>query len=509
VGSAEQAEQFRSTLKYFAKQDSDASEQDATNAKSAADLEKDPDDQDFVFAEDEPREQKSGWLIDAIHKANAKRDQAESSPDVSSKPRSKTETTGPHRFLPEESKEERRRSGGSADELHGQSESRTNASVVRKEHLSTDSHIQKLVHSKEEIARSLDIVNISWWLREFVKKRSNIVAVGIGAGVFFLLLLVAAYFQPRKVTPLDAYVSMPHAYKSVSGDTRINLVREDAMQLQQGDTAMTISTSYLVDWRSQLEVLVRSFFEKHYWLHKSASTKGDIAGKIVGDSLVSDDGTIYYTLHNPELLLGDQMQSVTQDANAYYLDHSHYPAESMLHAYQNIVTRAAARPRLKRSEFLASDADDVLRQIDNWKTEIANPKESARPGVVDCFELLVSYPKGKMELFAVRSCKPGQKPQVLVSANGEPSENKSTALIPEGGQFRPRRVWIETEDINPIDAFCLHRASLFFSLLLSITVAGSYAFLTLRGTLRRLRFNLLFISLLMLAVYAAGTVFTF
>lgn len=507
VGSAEQAEQFRSTLKYYAKEDATESQQDSGNAKPE-DLEKDPDDLDFVFAEDEPREAKSGWLIDAIHKANARREQAESSQEPSLKPRAKGETTGPHKFLEEEPKGERRRGGGAVD-AHDQSESRTNASTVRKDMLKTDSHMKKLVHSKEEIARSLDISNISWWLREFVKKRSNIMAVGIGACVFFVLLLVAAYFQPRKVTPLDAYVSMPHVYKSVSGDTRINLVREDAMQLQQGDTSMTIPTSYVVDWRSQLEVLVRSFFEKHYWLHKSAGTTSDTTTKTSGDSLIADDGSIYYTLHNPELLLGDQMQNITQDANAYYLDHSHYPAEATLHAYQNIVTRAAAKPKLKRSEFLASDADDVLRQIDHWKEEIANPREAPRPGVVDCFELLVSYPKGKMELFAVRSCKPKQKPQIVVSANGEQSENKFSPLIPEGGQFRPRRVWIETDDINPADAFCLHHASLFFSLLLSMAVAGSYAFLSLRGTLRRIRFNLLFVSLFMLAVYAAGTVLTF
>ncbi len=182
-------------------------------------------------------------------------------------------------------------------------------------------------------------------------------------------------------------------------------MRDDAMELQQGDTGMTVPTSYVVDWRSHLEVLVRSFFEKQFWLKKS------------GSSLIADDGTVFYTPNNNELLIGDQMQNIARDANAYFLEHSHYPPEPTLTGYRNIFTRAAAKPQLKRSEFLGSDAADVLRQVNLWKNDLANAKEKAQPGVMECFELLVSYPKGRVELFAVRACKPDQKPQLLISTN--------------------------------------------------------------------------------------------
>lgn len=493
VGSAEQAEQFRSTLKYYAEQKIDEGGQSVAGS-SDEDFEKDLDDQNFVFAEDEPREEKSGWLMNAIQQSQSKSDQAIPPQQGSTKRQSKTEITGSHRFRAEDLKEDNRYSSRSGGEVHDQRESRTNASAARKDILNTGSHLQALAHGKDEIARTLDLSNISWSLKEFVKKRSNIVAVGIGACVFFILLLVGAYFMPRKLTPLDAYVAMPHVYKSMSGDIRINLVRDDAMQLQQGDTSMTVSTSYVVDWRSHLEVLIRSFFEKHFWLKK------------VGSSLAADDGTMFYTPNNPELLIGDQMQNIAQDANAYFLEHAHYPPEPALTSYRNIFTRAAAKPQLKRLEFLGPDAADVLRQVNTWKEDLVNPKDKPQPGVMDCFELMVSYPQGKVELFAVRTCKPDQKPQLLISTNGQFSENRTNPLIPEGMQIRPRRVWIEIQETNPVDAFCLHHASLIFSLFLSIVVSSSYAFLSLRGTLRRVRFRILFCSLLMLAVYAAGTV---
>ncbi|CAN5245695.1 hypothetical protein BH10CYA1_BH10CYA1_09340 [soil metagenome] len=491
VGSTEQAEQFRSTLKYYAEQNNDQENQ-SDSGGSDQDFEKDPDDHNFVFAEDDPRPEKSGWLIDAIQKSQSKNDQELPPQPSSGKGRSKSEITGAHKFRLEDPKDERYISR--SNPVYDQTESRTNASAVRKDLLNTGSHLQALAHGKDEIARTLDLSNISWSLKEFVKKRSNIGAIGIGACVFFVLLLVGAYCMPRKLTPLDAYVAMPHVYKSMNGHIRINLVREDAMELQQGDTAMTVSTSYVVDWRSHLEVLVRSFFEKHFWLKKS------------GGSLVADDGAVFYTPHNAELLIGDQMQTIVQDANAHFLEHSHYPPEPVLTGYRNIFTRSAGKPQLKRLEFLGPDAADVLRQVNSWKNDLENPKEKAQPGVMECFELLVSYPKGRVELFAVRACKPDQKPQLLISTNGEFSDNKSVPLIPEGMQIRPRRVWIEIQEINAIDAFCLHHASLIFSLFLSIVVSSSYAFLSLRGTLRRVRFRLLFCSLLMLAVYAAGTV---
>lgn len=509
VGSAEQAEQFRSTLKYYAKQPAEEEQPNSPGAKSASDLEKDPDDLDFVFAEDEPREAKSGWLMDAIRKANEKKDQEAPTQSATAKSRDKGEITGPHKFRDQDEKEEKHYKSRSQKDVPEQRESRTNASVVRKELLNTDSRLSALAHSKEEIARSLDLSSIGWSLREFVKKRSNIVAVGIGATVFFVVLLVAAYLQPRKVTPLDAYVAMPHVYKTMSGSARINLVRQDAAQVQQGDTSITVPLSFVVDWRSHLEVLVRSFFEKQYWLRKAEKSNQDTAERTTDDSLVADDGTIFYTLHNPELLLGDQMQNQMASANAYYLDHSHYPAEAGLSAYQNIFTRSAARPKLKRAEFIATDADDVLRQIDKWRADLANSKEVLKPGVLDCYELLVSYPKGKVELFGVRSAKLDQKPQLVVSTNGELSENKATQFIPEGGQFRPKRVWIEPERANDLDSFILHHASVTFWLLISTAIGASYAFLNLHGTSRRIRFNLLFVSLLMLAIYASGTAFTF
>ncbi len=491
VGSAEQAEQYRSTLKYYAEQTNDAGNQTGS-AGSDEDFEKDPDDHNFVFAEDEPRPEKSGWLMDAIQNSQSKHDQEPSPQPGATKGRSKSEITGQHKFRVEDPKDARYTSR-SNEVYNDPTESRTNASALKKDLLNTGSHMQVFAHGKDEIARTFDVSNISWTLREFVKKRSNIVAVGIGACVFFVLLLIGAYFMPRKLTPLDAYVSMPHVYKSINGGIRINLVREDAMQLQQGETSMTVPSSYVVDWRSHLEVLVRSFFEKHFWLKKS------------GGSLVADDGTVYYTPNNAELLVVDQMQNIAQDANAYFLEHSHYPPEPMLTSYRNPFTRAAAKPQLKRLEFLGPDAGDVLRQVNSWKDDLANPKEKVQPGVMECFELLVSYPKGRVELFAVRTSKPDQKPQLLISTNGAFSDNTSVSLIPEGMQIRPRRVWIEIEEVNAIDAFCLHHASLMFSLVLSIFVSSSYAFLSLRGTLRRVRFRILFCSLLMLAVYAAGT----
>ncbi|MFN8553336.1 MAG: hypothetical protein U0103_17820 [Candidatus Obscuribacterales bacterium] len=509
VGSAEQAEQFRSTLKYYAKPSTDEEQPSSPGAKSASELEKDPDDMDFVFAEDEPRETKSGWLMDAIRKANEKKDQDSTTQSTQSKTRDKGETTGPHKFRDEDAKEEPHHRSRSQKDGQEQRESRTNASVVRKELLNTDSRLSALAHGKEEIARSLDLSNIGWSLREFVKKRSNIVAVGIGATVFFVVLLVAAYLQPRKVTPLDAYVAMPHVYKTMSGGTRVNLVRQDAAQVQQGDTSMTVPVSFVVDWRSHLEVLVRSFFEKQYWLRKAAKSNPEADEIATNDSLVADDGTVFYTQHNPELLLGDQMQSQMASANAYYLDHSHYPSEAGLSAYQNIFTRSASKPKLKRAEFIATDADDVLRQIDRWRSDLSNSREVLKPGVLDCYELLVSYPKGKVELFGVRSAKLDLKPQLVVSTNGELSENKGAQFIPEGAQFRPRRLWIEAEHGNDVDSFILHHASLVFCLLVSTVVASSYVFLNLHGTARRIRFNVLFASLLMLAVYAAGTAFTF
>ncbi len=507
VGSAEQAEEFRSTLKYYAKQKEDADDgSQSAPAKSDAELEKDPDDLDFVFADDEPKEQKSGWLVDSINKANAKRNQPEPSAG-STKPRSKGEITEPHKFRTEDPKEEHNSTTRRDHNANDQSESRTNAATI-KEHLNNDSHLRALAHGKEEIARSLNIGNIKWTFQEFVKKRSNIVAVGIASAVFFVVLLVAAYLQPRKVTPLDAYVSMPHAYKSLGGDTRINLASQEISQITQGDAAITLPTSYVVDWRSHLEVLVRSFFEKQIWLRKSTVALNGAVDKSIGDSLVSDEGNVYYTLHNPDLLLGDRMQEITANANAYYLDHNRYPSESSLPNYQNVFTRSASKPRLKRLEFLATDTNDVLRQIEKWKADLVNSKD-LKPGVIDTFELLVSYPKGKMELFAVRSSKLDRKPQLVVSANGDVSENKNSFLIPSGNQLRPRRVWIESQDSNDIDSFFLHHASLMFSLFLSVVVGGSYAFLNLQGAARRGRFRLLFISLLMLAVYAAGTAFTF
>ncbi|MBS1957143.1 MAG: tetratricopeptide repeat protein [Cyanobacteria bacterium SZAS-4] len=491
VGSAEQAEQFRSTLKYYAEQKVDDIQ---TGSAIEEDFEKDLDDKNFVFAEDEPRQEKSGWLMDAIQKSQTKSTEETPPQPNSTKRHAKTEITGAHRFRAEDPKENHRYTSRSGTDSHDQSESRTNVSAVRKDLLNTGSHLQAFAHGKDEIARTLDLSNISWSLKEFVKKRSNIVAVGIGACVFFVLLLVGAYFMPRKLTPLDAYVAMPHVYKSMNGDIRIDLVREDAMQLQQGDTAMTVATSYVVDWRSHLEVLVRSFFEKHFWLKKTDGL------------LAADDGTLFYTPNNPELLIGDQMQNIAQDANAYFLEHSHYPPEPLLTGYRNIFTRASAKPSLRRLEFLGPDAADVLRQVNTWKEDLANPKEKPRPGVMECFELMVSYPKGKVELFAVRTCKPDQKPQLLISTNGQFSENRTAPLIREGMQIRPRRVWIEVQETNPVDAFCLHHASLIFSLFVSVLVSSSYAFLSLHGTLRRVRFRILFCSLLMVAVYAAGTV---
>jgi hypothetical protein len=236
---------------------------------------------------------------------------------------------------------------------------------------------------------------------------------------------------------------------------------------------------------------------------------GSSADTTRASSLISDDGIVFYTLNDPELLLGDQMRSITQDANAYYLDHSHYPPEGTVSGYRNIYTRAASKPKLKRSEFLATDADDVLRQVDNWKAEVANPKEAVKTGVIDCFELLVSYPKGKVELFAVRSCKPNQKAQLVVSTNGELSASKTAPFVPEDGGIRPRRVWIEIQNINELDAFCLHHASLVFWIFISLVVSTSYAFLNLRGPARRIRYRILFVSLALVAIYAAGTVLSF
>lgn len=312
VGSAEQAEQFRSTLKYYAEQKTDESGASGPGGMDE-NFEQDLDDRNFVFAEDEPRQEKSGWLMDAIHRSQSNKIVQDTSAQPNSTKQSKTEITGSHKFRAEDPKEDSRYTTRAGGDVHDQSESRTNAAAVRKDLLNTGSHMQAFAHGKDEITRTLDLSNISWSLREFVKKRSNIVAVGSGCCVFFVLLLIGAYFMPRKLTPLDAYVAMPHVYKSMNGDIRIDLVREDAMQLQQGETAMTVSTSYVVDWRSHLEVLVRSFFEKHFWLKKT------------GGSLTADDGTLFYTPNNPELLIGDQMQNIAQEANAYFLEHAHYP----------------------------------------------------------------------------------------------------------------------------------------------------------------------------------------
>ncbi len=164
VGSAEQAEQFRSTLKYYAEQKTEEGGQSGSQS-SDEDFEKDLDDQNFVFAEDEPRPEKSGWLMDAIQKAQSKPDQTVPPQPDSAKRSSKTEITGSHRFRVEDPKEEHGHTSRSGSDAHDQSESRTNASAVRKDLLNTGSHLQAFAHGKDEIARTLDFSNIRWSLK--------------------------------------------------------------------------------------------------------------------------------------------------------------------------------------------------------------------------------------------------------------------------------------------------------------------------------------------------------
>jgi hypothetical protein len=220
--------------------------------------------------------------------------------------------------------------------------------------------------------------------------------------------------------------------------------------------------------------------------------------------LVADDGTVFYTTNNPELLMGQQLQAITQDANDYFLEHSSYPPVSKLSTYQNIYTSAVEKPILKRTEFLASNSDELGRKIEDWKHNLSEPQEQAQAGTVKCFELLASYPKGQVEIFAARSSN-HQKPQIIFSYNGSVFDRKNSTLIsPDAMQIRWRRFWIVIDKLSSPEAFCLRHASIVFFFLLSTLVIASYGFLRLRGQSRSIRFAVLFVSLMMLAIYAAG-----
>jgi hypothetical protein len=496
VGSSETSPEFKSTMKFIAAQDSDHDNGSHAKEKSSSDEDKDRDGLDFVFAEDEPRPEKSGgWIMDAVQRsANLKQKPLPEPGSAPTPTRAKPEITGAHQFLPETPKVAPTSSFMTKNsDVKEQSASRTNASTTRKNMAVADTGLKAFTQGKDEIARSLDVTSLQWSIKQFLEKKNNLIAIGIGCFAFFVVLLVAAYLQPRQVTPLDAYVSMPHTFRSMSGHTKIKLVHQEAMQLEQGDATMIVSTSYVVDWRSRLEVVLRSFFEKQFWLQKSTN------------SIIADNGSIFYTPNNVELLIGDQMLSLINDADDYYLQNSRYPPESDFHTYRNIFTHAAAKPILKRSECLGADSSDVAKQIETWKENLCKAEADPKAGVINCFELLASYPQGRVNLCAVRSCKPKQNPQVIFSSNGEVSDTETASFIsPDGLQIRWKRVWIQIDQITPEDAFCLHHASLIFFVLLSTAVAASYRFISLRGDDRTIRFRLLFVSLFMVAFYAAS-----
>jgi Tetratricopeptide repeat len=492
VGSSETLPKFKSTMKFIADESSD--HENVSKAKSSGGEDKHTDGLDFVFADDEPRPEKSGgWIMDAVQKsANRKQDPV---PEPGPAPaRAKREITGAHQFLPDTPQVAPTSSFMAKNsDLNEQTSSRTNASASRKQMAAADSGLKAFTQGKDEIARSLDLTSMKWSIKQFLEKKNNLISIGIGCFAFFVLLLVTAYLQPRQVTPLDAYVSMPHSFRSMSGHTKIKLVHQEAMQLEQGDSTMIVSTSYVVDWRSRLEVVLRSFFEKQFWLQKSTN------------SIIADNGSIFYTPNNVELLMGDEMLSLINDADDYYLQNSRYPPESDFHTYRNIFTHAAAKPILKRLEFLGADASDVAKQIETWKENLCKAEDDPKAGVINCFELLASYPTGRVNLCAVRSCKPKQNPQVIFSSNGEVSDTETASFIsPDGLQIRWKRVWIQIDEISPEDACILHHASLVFFILLSIAIAVSYRFISLQGDERTIRFRLIFVSLLMVAFYAAS-----
>lgn len=467
----------------------------------------DPGDQEkelpkFVVAEDEPREHRPGWLMEEIQRqrsssANQPKIEEPLGPQPPAQ-KSKGEITGAHQFRMEEPKDEepnrfKSKLRSIKDDNNKQRESTTSAPKSRKELEITSSSMKAVVDTTEQLSRTLQMGSIRWSLKEFLQRKNSLYWGAAGLSVAFFIVLTYAYMQPRKTNPLDVYLGMPHSYRTITGDTKIKLVSDQAAQLQQGDSMSEISTNYVVDWRSKLELFVRSFIERQFWLTKVNST------------LVSDDGAVYYTSSNSELLIGDELQNIAQAANDYYHEHSTYPTGANLQTYRNIYTRASALPAVKRSEFIATDSDDVLRKISDWQNELSVPVPNAQPGVIACFELVATHPHGRVEALAVRSCKPKEKPQIIFSIDGQITQQKVVPLVPfEGVQIRWRRIWIDTESRSALEAFILHHASLIISLLVSGAVAATYMNPRFSHDTKQIRKLLLIISLSAVAFYAAS-----
>lgn len=344
--------------------------------------------------------------------------------------------------------------------------------------------------------------------------RSRAQALSMLASIAILVILVfSAYkFMPRKLTVQEAFMSMPHKYRSADSLKMFQMVDTNTCEFVVLKNRQRFPyRMYLDDWRDAIDLAVGQLGQKQSWFYRTE------------DGIIDHDGNTLYVADGPESKLVSKVEVIGQYAKLCYLQNQKYPDKpDLLSSFnleyenpfspekeieENGVKKMAHEKELPSFQSWEVGQDLNPTQADKARSGLYNdllfggkwiePKDP-HPGQIRCAAITFNSPRGNIQAFVVQILDARGKPlsgsfptssYFFALEDGKDYVEKELPQMPYKGQSGMRQImpWIFFDKLDPNLAFMIKNGPLvalsglaFLFLALCFTVpAGIGRFITI------------------------------
>jgi len=314
-------------------------------------------------------------------------------------------------------------------------------------------------------------------LRPFISTISIIFRPRKGRNAMIAVVLICLFFVgqtlfsliPRAVLPATIYHMMSHFYQTSDRRIKFSVLDEKVCRFEADDenfNKLRMDTPlcwYLYDFRDLLDITFGSLRYRDYWILRNS------------DSVVDEQGHVYYAVGSSENQILDRMIALSECAKESYLRSKHFPEtlaemekvctpsinpisnKTEVPDLQVITTgdkdRSQERSTIEREKFYR-----VLGSGSKWERE-----PQATPGSLHCCLVKFVSTKGEVDEFVIRghdrnadpfpSTTPNQAYSIILRDGKEVFSHPPG--LPFSGQtvLRNRRTWLIDASVGKINLF--------------------------------------------------------
>jgi len=389
--------------------------------------------------------------------------------------------------------EEQKRSGTSSrsrGEITGAFSSTRNASLssdkiknLRAEK-KDDADFTELIRYFRQMVGSLGIQQIAWSLSQLFKNRNNVIATVIGAVVFIGVIVGWACTIPMKTQPLEAYLSMPHKFRTTDGDIIIDLPDATRCDLTIAGTKVSAPMAcYVGDWRDAWRMALQSFLVRQIYFN------------LQDQFLVDDEGTTFFPMNGKVVKLVTQAELIADGASDWFIKAKQYPTEVKEFAhdraaseFENAFTNSPQLPLVQAITMpVAANQGQALTSLHSLYAGLSNGgswqnEPPLHPGTINCCSIIFPFPDGAVRAFLIQAGDQSGKPLVgghpgshffLALEEGKPANfYEQYKLASNQMSVRPRMIWIDqSKDPEYRIYTLLHTSGLLFLIFSLILLA--------------------------------------